>query len=165
MPICQITFKQKTLFYGCGLAMKIDSKSLVFGIMVGIVVGSIGFVALTKSLAFVFTEQYTVAMKISSYSYTDGWGNVFYNFTERSGTQLMQKGNQFYGDNPKYPYGVLVVFVHNNVTAGEYLILYHPTANITLPKGDYTVNLYQVKTGFYISSFQIYVAKDIEIEI
>jgi len=148
-------------------AMKIDSKSLVFGIIAGIVIGSIVFVVLTKSLPFVFTEQYTVTMKINSISYTDGWGNIYYNCTGGNSGSGSEKiiGNHIYGNNPKYPFGVLAVFVHDNVTAGEYLILYSPTANITLQKGDYTVNLYQVKTGFYISTFQIYVAKDIEIEI
>jgi hypothetical protein len=148
-------------------AMKIDSKSLIFGILAGIVIGSIVSVALTKSLPFGFTatEQHTVTMKINSYSYTDGWGNVFYNCTGGNGGILRQTGNHFYGDNPKYQYCVIAVFIHNNVTVGSYQIWYSPVTNITLQKGDYTLNLYQGKSGLYISTSQIYVAKDIEIDV
>jgi len=125
-------------------AMKIDSKSLVFGILAGIVIGSIVSVVLTKSLQFGLTptEQYTITMKIKS---DYNW------YTQQNKT--------------RYPFGVTAVFLRDNATIGEYQIRYSPAINITLQKGDYTVNLYEGKTGLYIKTFQIYVAKNIEIEV
>ena len=134
-------------------AVKIDSKSFVFGILAGIVIGSIASVVLTKSLPFGFTatEQYTVTMKIKSDAIIVNYNPIQYQ--NRTGHEV------------RYPFGVIAVFVRNNVTVGEYEIWYSPTSNITLQKGDYTVNLYQGKSGLYISTFQIYVAKDIEIQV
>lgn len=135
--------------------MKIDSKSLVFGILAGIAIGSIASVLLTQSLQSVFAERYTVTMKIEN----SEWH--FTGYTQYpNGTRI-----NHYENNTRYPYGVVAVFVHSNVTAGEYEIWYAPTTNITLQKGDYTVNLYQGKTGIYIKTIQIYLAKDIEIKV
>lgn len=132
--------------------MKIDSKSLVFGILAGIVIGSVALVVLTKSLPFEFTptEQYTVTMKIRS---------EYQPFYGINGTY---RGD---GYTLRYPYGAIAVFIKNNVTVGEYKIWYSPITNITLQKGDYTVKIYEGKSGLYSETLQIYVAKDIEIEV
>src|SRR3990170_1848424 len=141
MPICQIAFKQKTLFYGCGLAMKIDSKSLALGIVAGIVIGSIALAISMKSLPFGFTanKQYTVTMKIDSYSKTAN-GIIWYNCTGSSYSYTII-GNRAYGDHPKYPNSVIAVFIHNNITAGQYEIWYNPITNITLQENDYIVEI------------------------
>jgi len=117
-------------------AMKIDSKSLVFGILTGIVIGSVSSFVLVKSLPFGFTatEQYTVTMRIRYYPLS-------------------------------YPSGAIAVFLRDNTTIGEYQIWISPDTNITLQKGEYTVKIYKGESGLYVKTFQIYVAKDIEIEV
>jgi len=119
-----------------GCVMKIDTKSLVFGILAGIVIGSIMSVVLTKSLPFGFTatEQYTVTMRIRYYPLS-------------------------------YPSGAIAVFLRDNTTIGEYQIWISPAVNITLQKGDYTVKIYKGDSGLYVKTLQIYVAKNIEIEV
>lgn len=116
--------------------MKIDTKSLIFGVLAGVVIGGILSFVLTKSLPFglTATEQYTITMKLKS----------------AVGV---------------YTYGATAVLLKDNTTIGEYQIWVSPVTNITLQKGDYTVKLYEGKSGVYIKTFQIYVAKDILIEI
>ena len=146
-------------------AVKIDGKSLALGIVAGIVIGSIASVVLTKSLPFGFTanKQYTATMKMSSYSKT-AYGIIWCNCTGNT-YSYKQIGNAAYGDHPKYPNSVIAVFIHNNITAGQYEIWYNPVTNITLQENDYTVEIYDGKTGLYIETLEIFVAKDIEIEI
>jgi len=136
-------------------AVRIDSKSLVFGILAGIVIGSIVSVVLTKSLPFGFTatEQYTVTMKIESEPKViwNPW-NIQYNATIN-------------GAYVRYPFGVTARFLKDNATIGEYQIWYSPAINITLQKGDYTIKMYEGKSGLYIETLQIYLTKNIEIEV
>jgi hypothetical protein len=116
--------------------MKIDSKSLIFGILAGIVIGSVLSFALIKSLPFGFTatEQYTVSIRLGYYSWSP-------------------------------PSGGTAVFLRDNTTIGEYQISMSVFLNITLPKGDYTIKLYKGDSGVYVKTIQIYVSKDIEITV
>ncbi len=117
--------------------MKIDSKSLVFGILVGIAVGSITSLVFVRYLpsGFRATEKYTVTMRVSGFSSI-------------------------------YPSGTaIVVFLRNNATIGEYQVWISPATNATLEKGDYTVKIYKPDSGIFVKAFQIYIAKDIEIDL
>jgi hypothetical protein len=133
--------------------VKIDGRSLILGIFIGIVVGSVMLVMLTRSLPFGFTaaEEYTVTMRIKSEPKVT-WSpwNIEYNHTVN-------------GPYVRYPYGVTARFLRDNVTVGEYQIWYSPAVNITLQKGDYTIKTYEGKSGLYIETLQIYVTKDVEI--
>ena len=124
--------------------MKIDSKSLIFGILTGIAIGCVLSFVLTKSLPFGLTptEQYTITMKLKS---------EFIWYLQQNKTS--------------YPFGVTAVFLRGNTTIGEYQIWYSPATNITQQKGDYTVKIYEGKFGLYIKTLQIYVAKNIQIEV
>jgi hypothetical protein len=136
----------------CDFAIKIDGKSLVFGILAGIVIGSITSVVLTKSLPSELTpsERYAVTMKIKS-NYP--WANYNGSYSTNSGLI------------PRYPKGATAVFLRNNVTIVNYQIWYSPPVNIMLQKGDYTVKIYDTKSGLYKETLSIYVANNIEIEI
>lgn len=85
------------------------------------------------------TERYTVRMRIGSVV-SSKWSSVYQN-------------------------GVIAVFIKNNNTVSESPVWFSPVQNITLPKGAYTIKIYEGKTGVFIKEFEIYVAKDIEIEI
>ncbi len=127
--------------------MKIDSKSLVLGILARIVIASIVSVVLIKSFpsGFTPTKQYTVSMKIRS--------------------DAISLGSYVTSNNTRYPNGVVAVFIHNNVTVGSWEIWYSSATNITLQENDYTVKIYEAKSGLYSKTLQIYLSKDIQIEV
>jgi uncharacterized membrane protein len=122
--------------------MKIDSKSLIFGILTGIAIGSVVSFVLVESLPFglTTTEQYTVTIRIVNTS------RITLNYSI-------------------WVQGAIAVFSRDNTTIGEYHIWYSPAVNITLQKGAYTVKIYDGKSGIFIEEKQIYVAKDIEVNI
>ena len=61
--------------------------------------------------------------------------------------------------------GVTAVFLKDNASVGMYQLMLSSIQNITMAKGGYTVMIYEGKSGLYITQFEIYVAKDVEIEV
>jgi hypothetical protein len=116
--------------------MKIDGRSLVLGILAGIAIGSVLSFVLTQSQPFRSTA------------------------TEQ---YIVTMRIRYYPMS--YPSGAIAVFRRDNVTIGEHQIWVSPAVNITVQKGDYTVEIYKGDSGLYVKTLQIYVAKNIEIEV
>ena len=98
------------------------------------------FVYYISSSGILHSEKYTVRIRLGSLVHTKYQPSI-------------------------YEHGAIVVFIRNNNTVGEYSIGFTKWKNITLHKGAYLIKLYVASSAIFIKEIQIYVTKDIDIEI
>lgn len=67
--------------------------------------------------------------------------------------------------NAIYQNGVTLIILQNNDTVRECFVTCGHWENISISKGAYVLRVYEGKSGVFIKEYQVYVAKNVELEI